>query len=456
MIAKVMWALCIILLIAGGVTLRYMLEPYETTKWKGETAEARRNPYLASERFLSARGVNVLSEEQVVDFEKIPHNDIVFLANADGILVSQSQVNDAVDWVRQGGFLIVGVDKEIEGKVSILNEFEIWPEEGVIDVDDIFIDDDGESLTASERLRKLNEEIEERELEREDNAADSNDEETASLEEEMFDALNDEYRYEYFTLDLNGDEDTIHIAVLDNIDLYHPIIYGAEDYQYENEGDPKKNYEQFKQDHYDHDISAWASDQQGVRLIQIKYGSGTFTALSSADLWLNDYIGLADHAYLLSHFVPSGNTLHLFFDVNAPSIFTLIYRNFSEWVWAVFILLFLWLWRRSIRVQKVVEVPEGQRRNFAEHLASSAEFLVKNKQFETLIKPLQIEIEQLLRQHCHNFSSLNETAQVAILTEHSSVSENAIKRWVGYTKNVASQDDVFAALNIGKEIRNSL
>jgi len=53
------WALgviCLGVLVVGGV---YFIESYEEQVWIGASEEARRNPYLAAQRFLESRGTAV-------------------------------------------------------------------------------------------------------------------------------------------------------------------------------------------------------------------------------------------------------------------------------------------------------------------------------------------------------------------------------------------------------------
>ena len=454
---KLPWILVLIGSVVAVVVYTYFTEEYESHIWAGESKEARLNPYLAAQKFLEGRDVVVDATIDKLDFTSIPTSDLVLLTEVDAMLVSQSQIDDALDWVSRGGYLLVGVSEESEGGSSILDQFDITPEAQDIEIADAFIDESGKRLTQSERMREANRRIDERRAEkkkREDeklkNESTSNldgdkqpEKESTSKEsedsfnEQLFDLLNADFNHEFYKTNA-GDSDEIYLAVLDDIILSHPITSGDDYYS----------------DAYE--LLAWSEDEHGERLLQFSYGDGTFTAMSSTELWENKYIGLGDHAYFLSYLTANTSTLHLFFNITAPSISNVTNRYFYEVIWSALVLLGLWLWSSGIRVQRVAEAVEGQRRNFAEHLSSSAKFLVANKQFQALLDPIQEDIEQQMRPFYPRFSQLNEHSQVAMLAERTQISEPTLKQWVRYCKSVDTQQELLAALKIGNAIRKKL
>lgn len=471
--AKLPWVLLLAGLIIVSVAYQYFTEEYESHIWAGESKEARTNPYLAAQRFLEGRNIVVEPAIDKLDFTLIPTGDLVLLSQVDAMLVSQSQIDEALDWVSRGGYLLVGVSEESEGGSSILNEFDISPVSQDIEIAEAFVDDDGNSLTPSQRMREANKRIDERRAEkkkREDEKAkgelisnDINDEESngnsasgdssaseddsASEEddekfnEQLFDLLNSDFNHEFYKTHAGDNDDEIYLAVLDSITLSHPQALGDYDDDYSSD-----TYE----------LLAWSDDEHGERLLQFSYGDGTFTAISSTELWENKYIGLGDHAYFLSYLIPDSSTLHLFYNITAPSISNVTNRYFHEVIWSALVLLCLWLWFCGIRVQRVADVVDGQRRNFAEHLSSSAKFLVANKQFRALLDPIQEDIEQQMRPFYPRFSQLNEHSQVAMLAERTQISEPTLKQWVRYCNSVDTQQELLTALKIGNAIRKKL
>jgi len=464
--AKVLWALGIICVGIMVFCITFLMEQHEVTEWTGQSEKATRNPFLAAERFLEKRGVEVVKTTDVIDFQTIPIDQTVLLTEVDGMLVSPRQVEAAVDWVKRGGYLIAGVGKEIQGQTSILKRFDIEPEYLEVDIEDIFLDKDGNSKTASERLREVNKKIEERQAKRDAEAAKKTaegDVESSDLgandsptdegdkpksvdaddefNQQLLDLLNPEYDHEYFKLNVAGDDD-LFIAVLDRIVLNHYLLYDYDD---------ERGYSAS-----DYKLRAWSSDENGERLLQIDYGEGSLVAISSSDLWENEHIGMGDHAYFLSYLVPDDSTLQLFYNVQSPPLLQIVYKYFYEMIWAAVLLLALWLWHRGIRIQRITPNEDGGRRNFAEHLRSSAEFLTRNNQFSTLVHPIKHDIELQLRAQHPNFSQLNDATQVAILSDKTDLSKPAIESWLEYCRNIDNREQLFAALQLGNAIRKQL
>jgi len=449
--SKMPWIILIVCLAASVGAWFIFTEDYEVHVWTGEGKKARLNPYLAAERFLESRGVNVSSDNDQLDFSTIPTSDLVFLAKVDSMLVSQTQVDAALDWVSRGGYLLVGVSEEIEGHASILKEFDVEPEYQDVDIVEAFLDEDGNPLSASERMEEVNKKIEERQQERErrieqglepveedERPVEVNEDDTFNAQ--IFDLLNVDFAHEFYRMPINDADDELYLAVLDRMTLNHPMTYGGPDEELDN------SYE----------MVAWVDDEHGERLLQFDYGGGTFTALSSSNLWTNKYIGLGDHAYFLSYLLPDNSNVHLFYDVTSPSIGQLLAKYFYEAIWAFLILLALWLWHRGLRVQRIVDVIEGQRRSFAQHLSSSAKFLAAKKQYRVLLEPIKEDIEQQMRSFYPRFAQLNEHSQVGMLAERTELPESTVHDWVRYCQKVESQQELVAALKIGNAIRKKL
>jgi len=398
-------------------------------------------------------------------------------------LVSQRQVDEALRWIDQGGFLIVGVGQETEGYDSLLKRFDIRPEEHEFDLENSLFGDEGlEDMSPSERMREVNRRIKERREEEESeqseeaDAANENNElsddstpakqdrkvvsEDDSFNKQLFDLLNIDYQHSYYKADLGEDYGEIHLAALDQISLAHPLIEG-QDYFDENEEEPEDAESgELKSENQridpEYEMVANIADEHGTRLLQFDSGKGTLTAISSAALWDNDHIGLADHALFLAFFVPENSKLHLFYNFDVPSILEIVSKYFYELLIISLLMLCLWLWRRGIRVQRKVEFIEGQRRNFHEHLHAAAKFMTVNNQFQPLLSALQDDISNQMRSFYPGFAQLTKPAQVAMLVERTELSEDLVQSWADYCDNLENQEQLLAALKIGNAIRNKL
>ena len=411
-------------------------ESYDKEVHSGYSIEARKNPFLAAQLFLQRNNVNVIEKTDVLDFSLIGTNETVFLSNVDDMILTQSQIDKALDWVDSGGFLIVGVGDEIQGNASILERFDIDPIE-YIDDNDNYLIDDGEFKPLSQRLRELNEEIDER------NENGEPAEEDVSFEELLVSDFQKDATY--YQVSLGDDVGELNLQVVDNIVLNHPQVGEQYDDEYVS-----GNYE----DTYD--LSAQVSDAKGARVLQFHYGQGTFTALSSSVMWETDLIGEADHAFFLAYFVPENATIRFFYNVISPSLSSLLKHYFSESILIVFVLLMLWLWRSSLRVQGIKNEVTSQRRAFSEHLKASADFLLAKEQYSLLLTPIHSDINNGMRLLYPGYLDMAQAKQISLISTTTKLPIETIEAWFEALKNVEDQEQIIATIKVGNVIRNKI
>lgn len=482
--ARIIWTISILVLAAAVAGFYLMYEKVEEEIWVGPSSEAKRNPFLAAQRFLTERGVTVVETTSELRFSELPASATVILSQVDTMLVSSSQIDAAVDWVQRGGSLIVGVGAEVTGHDSLLSRFDLQPRERNFDFDEV-IDEAVEELSASERMREVNRKLKEQEAadelatkERSEdgdvgdapqpestetsqvgNSTESTGKKTrtrSDFNRQLFELLNVELDYEYYPVFLNESHGEVYLAVLDELTFTHPDI-DYEDYQAATSDSADSSEKRLQVTvPLEYQLVASISDEAGVRLLQFELGEGRFTAISSSDLWRNDSIGLADHAYFLSYMVPSGSTLHFFYNVDVASLGSVLLTNFPEFIYLALITLGLWLWRHGLRSQRIHPVVEGQRRNFSEHLSASARYLVANKQWTLLIESIKEDIELQMRVYDANFSRLPAQTQINLLAKQTDIPTSHIERWLAYCNQLNNQDELFAALKLGHLIRKKL
>ena len=433
------WLFFIVALIVGVIAfcMTYLMERRDVEIWTDGSKEAKLNPFLAAELFLKDNGTKVLKANDAIDFSSIPTNQTVLLTDVDSMLVTERQIDAALSWVNSGGYLIVGVGTEVQGQNSLLHRFDIEPELIEAEVDDIFLDEDGGHKTISERLRELNKKIDESE----ETQADETETPITrkSKDSDLLDLLGVDYKHEYYTLKVSDQAGELFVAVLDDIKLNHPNVLNYSD-------DSEQDYV----------LNAWGSDENGERLLQFYYGDGNFVAISSSRLWDNNNIMLGDHAYFLSYLVPAESTMRLFYNISSPPLTSILQRYFKEVLWMSIAFLLLWLWHRGLRVQRINEPENHQRREFSEHLRSSAEFLARHQQSSKLVQTLRDDIEQQMLRFYPNFRTLNHDSQAAILANETDVPQSSIELWLDYCKDVKNRDQLLTALQIGHAIRKKL
>ena len=93
-------------LIAAGVV--WFLSAYErvpSREWVGPTGEARRNPYLAAERFAVRMGVPARQLRSLPELDRLKGNGVLLVPNRRQALDTR-RIQGLVSWVERGGHLI--------------------------------------------------------------------------------------------------------------------------------------------------------------------------------------------------------------------------------------------------------------------------------------------------------------------------------------------------------------
>ncbi len=113
---NITYILLLCLALIAGVYIVMNLESYEEEKIVEETREARQKPFLASQRLLEKSGVKSSFED---DYRRLFSNsntgivpslsDTVILTDAEAA-VSEAVASELLDWVEEGGFLILSVN----------------------------------------------------------------------------------------------------------------------------------------------------------------------------------------------------------------------------------------------------------------------------------------------------------------------------------------------------------
>jgi hypothetical protein len=103
-------------------------------------------------------------------------------------------------------------------------------------------------------------------------------------------------------------------------------------------------------------------------------GKGQVTFITDSDVFTNLEISKFDHARLMAHFVPEQGRAWLLYSAQMPSLLTLIWYRAPYLVLTLIPLIFLIIWRMTLRSGPKLELQDPSRRDLLEHLQASAEF----------------------------------------------------------------------------------
>lgn len=109
----VIWSAVAIIAAVTLATVWFLdnFEEVETTRWEREQKEARRNPFLALERLLQELGRPVVRVRSPAALDAIPGGGVVILDANRRRNVSQARAERVLDWVANGGYLVVAAEQ---------------------------------------------------------------------------------------------------------------------------------------------------------------------------------------------------------------------------------------------------------------------------------------------------------------------------------------------------------
>jgi len=451
--------LLLILLASLGIYVFFALfESYEDISDSGWSQKARRYPLLAAKQFLEKTGEEkVTTTHRLEKLEELEKFDVIFISNAQNI-VSQKQTARLIDWVEQGGHLIVGMGWISDDSYPLLDYFSVSLEDsdysscGCSDGSDE--EDEGSEETESsdsgdstekeedeekpysEIMREFNQSLEQQRLEESSEQEEEGEESEGNADEVDERALT---RLEF-------DQDEITVLYFNPYEtIYHPAFdYDSDDEDaVEEQGD------------YLYEPTYWNGSEAGVHFLQFKPGEGLVTFLSDGQIWENSYIDEFDHAYLLWMLMPEDGNILMLYGTQMPSLWALLWKHFPEMVIAFMVLLFSWLIYRSKRFGPIEKLNITQRRSLAEHLLMNGRYYWEGQHHEKLLAPLRKEVLALAA-HLHpGFHNMKPAEKIAYLCEKSRLSASRINDAL-YKDLTHNEDRLIKTVTDLQVIRKSL
>ena len=306
----------------------------------GYSKEARRNPFLAADRFIKRIGGKSESIASNDLWRELPdsHDTIVIYHYMPPAGAARRKA--LKDWVSSGGHLIVRAD------------------------DSLLVDDDEAENDTGKRNKKR------------------------SKKSDMFSGLLGELgvrlhrRSVSFTDELEDKEPEEKTFGIKFADFDEPVQVEFSPYRY--------------LDDVSGEVSAGTPCYGGYCLLQYDVGEGLVTVLSDNTFLTNRHIGDNDHALalaLLSN-ARQGGKVWLVHDVMMPSLPELMWRYGPQVVVALLLLIALWLWKLGVRLGPSLPPLERPRRDIGEHLEASATYLWRVDGGQHLFRANQQRIEQ--------------------------------------------------------------
>ncbi len=322
----------------------WFLQNFERTTREvssGYSKEARRNPFLAAERFLQRIGGRVESIGSNDLWRDLPSSDDTIVVYHYMPPAGEARRQALKAWVEAGGHLIVRAD------------------------DSLLVGDDEENNSGNKR--------------RNNRQRSKHRKPTGFLAE-----LGVRVRRRSFSFDEEFDtgdrkESTSAIKFADYKD---PVQVHFSPYRYLED--------------MDDGAKAAVPCYDGFCLLQYEVGQGLVTVLSDNNFLTNRYIGEHEHALALALLTnaPQGGKVWLVHDVMMPSLPELMWRYGPQAIVALLLALALWLWKLGARLGPALPPLGRPRRDIGEHLEASANYLWRIDGGQHLFRANQQRIEQ--------------------------------------------------------------
>lgn len=421
----VLLSIVLLMLVAGIWLSRYF-------EWKieeidlGQTDVARKDQFLAAQRFLALQGVRgqTLRSFSLLDNlrwqdEQLSLDDTLILLNAHKLLKDQ-RFTALLDWVERGGTVIASTDNVFIGNNTetrdlLLEHFELE----VLRFDDEDVEDseyaDADNLTTSTP----------------DSDEKSDPAEAADLTEE-----------EKIAEDLRL-----------RCDFFSKIV----DVHFAQEQDPLQiDYSGGNSfDFYGEEPDSWSGDNDGVHLAVFTWGNGRVIINSDNHIWNNRRIDCHDHAYALWKLINPNGKVWFLVNQEAPSLWSVLWQSTPYGALAALLALALWLWAKAARFGPILTRTESGRRSLAEHIHASATLLWRRQQHPYLVTLLRNELQQHLRSHFPQFENLSAAEQIAHLQTLTTLSEAELETAL-FSNQLQSPQDFTAAVALLQTIRKSI
>jgi hypothetical protein len=361
------------LLVLGIVPLTSCSETEDREQFIGYGGQARKNPYLAAERYLESDGYEVISTTGVLKFDGSegvvfsPASSVRSVADAERIL----------DWIDTGGHYLCFLERGEDYWKDVGDWAHHDPED--------WREDSEENPDEETGLHML--------LER--------------AELDLVSDLKDEYDWEERGSDVaKGDALPFTESVL---------VFTDDDEEFEMELGGTRLLAPYGDHYY---TSDWHNEGDEHHFFSRTLGDGRITFISDARAFRNPYLKIADHAELLDYVAGRGGKI-VFFLGKVRSFTSMLGEYAWPAMWALFALTVLWIWKSLPRFGPLLEVADGDARNYAKQVKSTGQFLWRHKREDALLKSLR---DAVVKKSGHFYDQgLDSTALIDSLSQSSSI-----------------------------------
>lgn len=419
-------AICVLLMGSIGYYVYNEFELVTVEIDEGYSEEARRNPYLAADRWLDRAGVQANTLKGLSKIDDLPNTEDTLIIFSSRMVLSKRRNKELRTWIENGGHLITTAQATYNNETNSSA--------------DRFLDEFGLQRYRSEYLNRQVEKQEVREYDTksaDDNDTVKNEEsnvqnirENANVDQEDNLSEND-IKSIFYSLGIDEKLETCSTKLKQALgsECDKEVLNSLTQITFGLENDPVNVYLDTQHHLYDHTetAAAHAGSNIGTHLIQYHHGKGLLTIVTDSTLWQNAKISLFDHAYLLWLLTGESQNVWILYDVDIDHWAILLGKNAPEFILSFVILLLLWVSYRSYRFGPIISTHRSERRELMEHIEASAQFCWQYNLREQLASTLRNEILLLAGNRHPGFSHLSPGDQDALLCQWLNTDIQSIK-----------------------------
>jgi hypothetical protein len=379
-------------------------ERREVTVSQGESAEARRNRYLALGRLFARMGHAVEMHDDISQLAKLPKPPATVFLPLNRMAFGEARTQELLDWVARGGHLVV-VTYTVWGQPAG-DAAAAGDDGGSAAAEDVIVDGRPDLLLDPLGLRQRHRPPLAAVAEAaQSGGAPAESEQGAAGAPPQPPSLG-----ELLTGKWDSARTETALAAIDDDGEPLTLEFAANFWWEDTAGN-----------------TVWSvNGESGPHLVEVAHGKGRIAALTSDEPLLNATIGDADHAEFLLRWVRDGREARapvwIFFGEEWPSLLTLLRRHAQPALVSGAALLLLWLWTSLWRFGPALPAPEPARRRWLEHLEAAGRFHWRQDRGAVLLGALRDELACELGRKRPAWSRLPEQERLERLAHASGLS----------------------------------
>ena len=401
---------------------------------RGYSKQAKRNPYLAAQLYLSENNVqaefslrsnllNDLALGEDAPAATVGANDTLILENMRGTISGQ-RYDQLMQWVTEGGTLVLSMENRFLGSRAN-DDLSQW-----LDVDVTTID--YSKFDEPDDIDK--EDIEELENEKPLNKSPAVVEDANKTETDVaYSDASSCYKKNGYALITPYTREAINI-----------FYYGSPTFIAlgEREAD-------------------WVSTETHgnhppyVSSAGFMIGDGKIYLVRNTHLWRNPWVQCHDNAHFLWALVNPKGKVWILENRDAPSLFILLWRYLRVGLLLSALCVVVLLWRAFVRFGPVFTRQESTHRRFAEHIKADALFVWKRRDLASLLAASRAAVESRLQRKFHTYSSKSNNEKITCIQQFVAVDTQALGLAL-FAQDIKNHAEFIESIRILKNLKEHL